>query len=148
MVKRETKLLEYLLEDANWAGTKKSDQCTLILTEGDSAKSTTMSGLEIIGRDTYGVFPLKGKPINVKDENNLKKLLQNEEIANIKKIIGLETGKVYKELSELRYGKILILTDQDEDGSHIKGLIFTLFETLWPIYIKCRFLNSMLTPYC
>lgn len=135
------------LEDANWAGTKKSNQCTLILTEGDSAKSTAMSGLEIIGRDKYGVFPLKGKPINVKDENNLKKLLQNEEIANIKKIIGLETGKEYKEIDELRYGKILILTDQDEDGSHIKGLIFTLFETLWPsLYKMSGFLNSMLTP--
>ena len=135
------------LEDANFAGTKKSAMCTLILTEGDSAKSTAMAGLEIIGRDKYGVFPLKGKPINVKDEKNAKKLLENKELANIKKIMGLETNKVYKDTGELRYGAIMILTDQDEDGSHIKGLIFTLFEKLWPCLFKMKgFLNSMLTP--
>ena len=135
------------LEDANWAGTKKSSQCTLILTEGDSAKSTAMAGIEIIGRDKYGVFPLKGKLINVKDKNNAKKLLQNTELANIKKILGLENNKTYKNIDEIRYGKILILTDQDEDGSHIKGLVFTLFEKLWPSLFKMKgFINSMLTP--
>lgn len=135
------------LEDANWAGTKKSSKCTLILTEGDSAKSTAMAGLQIIGRDQYGVFPLKGKPLNVKDEANMKKVATNEEIGNIKKIMGLETGKKYADTESLRYGKILILTDQDEDGSHIKGLIFTLFETMWPSLYKIDgFLNSMLTP--
>ena len=56
------------LEDANFAGHKtKSKDCTLILTEGDSAKATAMAGLAIVGRDRYGVFPLKGKPPNVKD---------------------------------------------------------------------------------
>jgi DNA topoisomerase-2 len=55
------------LEDANFAGTKKSKQCTLILTEGDSAKSLAMAGLEVVGRDYYGVFPLKGKFLNVRD---------------------------------------------------------------------------------
>ena len=48
------------LDDANFAGTKFSDKCTLILTEGDSAKATIISGLTIVGRDYYGVFPLKG----------------------------------------------------------------------------------------
>ena len=135
------------LEDANWAGGKNSHLCTLILTEGDSAKSTAIAGLEIIGRDKYGVFPLKGKILNVKDIKNMKKILENSEIANIKKIIGLQSDKVYKDLSTLRYGKILILTDQDEDGSHIKGLVFNLFETLWPSLFKYEgFLNSMLTP--
>ena len=106
-----------------------------------------MAGLQIIGRDQYGVFPLKGKPLNVKDEANMKKVATNEEIGNIKKIMGLETGKKYADTESLRYGKILILTDQDEDGSHIKGLIFTLFETMWPSLYKIDgFLNSMLTP--
>lgn len=54
------------LEDANEAGTRNSEQCTLIVTEGDSAKSLAMAGLEIIGRDFYGVFPLKGKLLNVR----------------------------------------------------------------------------------
>jgi DNA topoisomerase-2 len=51
------------LDDANFAGTNKSSDCTLILTEGDSAKALAISGLGVIGRDYYGVFPLKGEPL-------------------------------------------------------------------------------------
>jgi len=57
------------LEDANLAGTKNSDQCTLILTEGDSAKALAMAGIEVVGRDCYGVFPLRGKLLNVREAN-------------------------------------------------------------------------------
>ena len=57
------------LDDANFAGSAKSKDCTLILTEGDSAKSLAMSGVSVVGRDYYGVFPLKGKPLNVRDAN-------------------------------------------------------------------------------
>ncbi len=57
------------LEDANEAGSRNADRCTLILTEGDSAKNVAMSGLEILGRDYYGVFPLKGKLLNVRDSS-------------------------------------------------------------------------------
>lgn len=135
------------LDDANWAGGNKSNQCTLILTEGDSAKSMAIAGLSIVGRDKYGVFPLKGKILNVRDVKNMKKLLENDEINNIKKILGLKTGKEYKDTSELRYGHIKILCDQDEDGSHIKGLLFNLFQTLWPsLFSQPRFMLSMLTP--
>jgi DNA topoisomerase-2 len=135
------------LEDANWAGTKNGKYCTLILTEGDSAKSTAMAGLDIIGRDKYGVFPLKGKVINVRDPSNNKKIPDNAEIVNVKKIMGLKTDHKYMDVETLRYGKIMILTDQDEDGSHIKGLVFNLFETMWPELFKIEgFLNSMLTP--
>ena len=55
------------LEDANDAGTKNSSLCTLILTEGDSAKSMAVSGLGVVGRDKYGVFPLRGKMLNVRE---------------------------------------------------------------------------------
>ena len=135
------------LEDANWAGSKNSDKCTLILTEGDSAKTTAMSGLEIVGRDTYGVFPLKGKLLNVRDIKNIKKFTENTEINNIKKIMGLQTDVEYTDTSQLRYGRIMILADQDEDGSHIKGLVFNLFDTLWPTLFKNKgFITSMLTP--
>lgn len=58
------------LEDANDAGTKNSSQCTLILTEGDSAKSLAVSGLGVVGRDKYGVFPLRGKMLNVREGNH------------------------------------------------------------------------------
>lgn len=55
------------LDDANDAGGKRSKQCTLILTEGDSAKTLAISGLSVVGRDLYGVFPLRGKLLNVRD---------------------------------------------------------------------------------
>lgn len=134
------------LEDANWAGTAKSHECTLILTEGDSAKTMAMSGIDEIGRDRYGVFPLKGKLLNVKD-CAVKKIVDNEEITNLKKIIGLESDKSYTGLNELRYGKIMVLCDSDVDGSHIKGLLFNMFQTLWPsLFSQTGFLTTMLTP--
>jgi DNA topoisomerase II len=137
------------LDDANWAGTAKSHLCTLILTEGDSAKALAISGLSVIGRDKYGVFPLKGKVLNVKgeDKNLLKKIGENTEIVNLKKIIGLQSGKKYESVNDLRYGSVMLLTDQDEDGSHIKGLLFNLFQTLWPELFRLEGFNkSMLTP--
>jgi len=100
------------LKDAHWAGTRKSKYCRLILTEGDSAKTFAIAGTEIIGRDKYGVFPLKGKMLNVRDASP-KQLINNEEIKNIKHIIGLKQNKKYDDISELRYGGIIILTDQD-----------------------------------
>ena len=144
--KKTTRVLIPKLDDANKAGTKNSSECTLILTEGDSAKSMAIAGLSVIGRDKYGVFPLRGKMMNVKDAN-IKKISENEEITNIKKIIGLEQGKEYKDVSSLRYGKIMIMTDQDHDGSHIKGLLFNIFQSIWPsLYKKDGFITSMLTP--
>jgi DNA topoisomerase-2 len=134
------------LDDANWAGTAKSKECTLILTEGDSAKTMVIAGLSQVGRDKYGVFPLKGKLMNVKD-TNVKKIMDNEEITNLKKIIGLETNKKYVSVDDLRYGKIMLCTDQDNDGTHIRGLLFNLFHTLWPSLFQMEnFLISMLTP--
>lgn len=134
------------LEDANWAGTSRSNECTLILTEGDSAMTMAMSGIDEVGRDKYGVFPLKGKLLNVKDVNT-KRIIENEEINNLKKIIGLETGKEYKDVNELRYGSVMVLCDADVDGSHIKGLLFNMFQTLWPSLFRMGgFLTTMLTP--
>jgi len=133
------------LDDANFAGTKQSNKCTLILTEGDSAKATAISGLSVVGRDFYGVFPLKGKVLNVRDVTE-KKMYDNEEINNIKKILGLETGKEYENLNELRYGKIMIMTDQDYDGFHIKGLLINLFHNKWYSLYKNNFITCMVTP--
>jgi DNA gyrase/topoisomerase IV subunit B len=100
------------LEDANFAGTPKSKDCLLLLCEGDSSASIALSGLAEIGRDKFGVFPLKGKVMNVKDVTS-QKIADNEEIANIKKILGLETGKKYSSIDDLRYGGIMLMTDQD-----------------------------------
>ena len=133
------------LDDANWAGTRKSEDCILILTEGDSAKSMAVSGLSVVGRDKYGVFPLKGKVMNVKEASK-SQIMNNSEITNLKKIVGLETGKEYKNTKSLRYGKIMIMTDQDHDGSHIKGLVMNVFHTMWPSLLEMGFLTSMITP--
>lgn len=133
------------LEDATYAGTRDSERCTLILTEGDSAATTAISGLKVVGRDYYGVFPLKGKMINAKNASD-SSLIENSEIQDIKKIIGLESGKKYTELSSLRYGKVMIMTDQDHDGSHIKGLVMNMFHSQWPELLKLGFIVSMLTP--
>ena len=137
------------LEDAIWAGGPKSKECTLILTEGDSAASMALAGISEVGRDRFGVFPLKGKVMNVKDATN-KKIGDNDEITNLKKILGLESGREYgdNDIGWLRYGRIMLMTDSDVDGAHIKGLIFNLFHSMWPSLIKggAKFMTSMLTP--
>ena len=144
--KKTSRLIIPKLDDANLAGTKDSDSCTLILTEGDSAKTMAIAGLSVIGRDKYGVFPLRGKVMNVKDAA-VSKISDNAEITAIKKIMGLEQNKNYTDTKNLRYGKIMILTDQDHDGSHIKGLLFNVFQSMWPSLYKIDgFLTSMLTP--
>ncbi len=146
--KRSTVLGIDNLDDANWAGTAKSHECTLILTEGLSAKTMAIAGLSEVGRDRWGVFPLRGKLMNVKDAN-LKKIYENEEITNIKKILGLESGKEYADIKDLRYGRVMTMTDSDYDGFHIKGLLFNLFNSLWPSLVaqsERTFMCSMLTP--
>jgi DNA topoisomerase-2 len=134
------------LEDANWAGTKKSSQTYLILTEGDSAKALAMAGLAVVGQDRFGVFPLKGKLLNVREASH-QQIMKNEEIANIKKIIGLQQGKIYKDTSELRYSGIIIMTDADTDGHHIKGLLINFIHYFWPSLVqKGDFIFSLHTP--
>jgi len=133
------------LTDALWAGTARSTECTLILTEGDSAATSAVSGLKVVGREAWGVFPLKGKLLNVRDIS-AEKFAKNEELAAIKKILGLEQNKVYRDLKSLRYGRLMIMADQDLDGSHIKGLLMNLFHTEWPSLVKTGFLCSIMTP--
>lgn len=101
------------LDDANFAGSAKSPDCTLILTEGDSAKSLAMSGVSVVGRDYYGVFPLKGKPLNVR-EAAISTVTKNDEIKNIIDIMGLKFNTTYDEsnIKSLRYGHLMIMADQ------------------------------------
>ncbi|OAF68460.1 hypothetical protein A3Q56_03822 [Intoshia linei] len=136
------------LEDANNAGTKNSINCTLILTEGDSAKTLAVSGLSVVGRNLYGVFPLRGKVLNVREASH-KQIMENAEINNIIKIMGLKYKDKYVDrdsLKSLRYGKILIMTDQDQDGSHIKGLLINFIHYNWPNLLQHKFLDEFITP--
>lgn len=89
------------LEDANDAGTRNSVDCTLILTEGDSAKSLAVSGLAVVGRDKYGVFPLKGKMLNVREASH-KQILENAEINNVIKIMGLQVSACKRQKKHMR----------------------------------------------
>ena len=137
------------LIDANFAGTEKSAQCTIIFCEGDSAKAGIVSGLSKEDRNTIGVYPVKGKFMNVRGEA-VKRIAENTEIAEIKRILGLENGRDYTAedvAKRLRYGKVLFMTDQDLDGSHIKGLGINLFQSEWPTLTHIPgFIGFMNTP--
>ena len=84
------------LVDANFAGSAKSKDCILILCEGDSAKSGIISGLSREDRNIIGVYPMKGKMLNIRGES-VSKIGENKEINEIKQILGLEHGKVYNQ---------------------------------------------------
>ena len=138
------------LIDANWAGTDKSSQTMIIFCEGDSAKAGIVSGLSSEDRNLVGVYPMKGKIMNVRGEAK-KKVAENKEIADIKKILGLELDREYNTIADvnkyLRYSKVIFMCDADLDGNHIKGLGINLFQTEWPSLTKIPgFIGFMNTP--
>lgn len=122
------------LDDANKAGTKDWDKCHLFICEGDSAKNFVLSGFKVINRDYYGVYPLKGKPINVRQ--NKVKSLQNKEFLDLVKIIGLTSDNITK--GKLRYGNVIFIADQDTDGFHIIALLLNMFQYFWKEIIQCN----------
>uniref|UniRef100_A0A0N4ZF54 DNA topoisomerase 2 n=1 Tax=Parastrongyloides trichosuri TaxID=131310 RepID=A0A0N4ZF54_PARTI len=136
------------LEDAVYAGTSSSKECSLFLTEGDSAKALAVAGLSVIGREYNGVFPLKGKIINVRDLT-FEEAMKNIEFQNIVKIINLKKNFNYSlpsNMDTLRYGKVILFADQDLDGIHIKGLVINLFHKFWPQLIEMGFVKGFRTP--
>ena len=134
------------LTDANKAGTRDGYQCTLILTEGDSAKGLAMAGRSVVGPDLFGVFPLRGKLLNVRDAS-VDQVSKNAEIQNIKNILGLKHKTDYQDCKSLRYGHIMIMTDQDHDGSHIKGLLINFLQVSFPSLLRIpQFLIEFITP--
>ncbi len=168
--KKTAKVSVEKLQDAEFAGTARSDRASLILTEGDSARSFAIAGLPQLGFDKYGVFPLRGKLLNTRDAS-AKQLAENVEITNLKKILGLKEGCKHEEGEGLRYGSIIILTDSDAgaaarsshengaerlthpmrrdafaDGSHIRGLILNFLHFKWPELAKSGFVRVLQTP--
>lgn len=133
---------------AKKAGTAQSQKCRLIITEGDSAKTFGMYGIEVIGSDYFGIYPIRGKMLNTRDVG-ISKVLNNKEISDIKTILGIKHNKVYNKdnISELNYGGILILTDQDLDGFHIKGLVMNFVHTFWRELLQIEgFFQTIQTP--
>jgi DNA topoisomerase II len=133
------------LVDAHKAGTVNGYKATLCVAEGDSALTSVLAGFSEIDRNYWGVFPVKGRPLNVRDVP-ASKIADNDEISNIMKIIGLVPGKKYKDVKELRYGKILFFTDSDPHGISIKGLLINMFHKLWPELLELGFCYEFITP--
>ena len=134
------------LVEANLAGTRRGHECTLILTEGDSAKGLAVSGRAILDPDRIGVFPLRGKLLNVRDAST-DQIAKNQEIQNIKQFLGLKHKQVYTDTKSLRYGHLMIMADQDHDGSHIKGLLINFLQVQFPSLLKLpEFFQEFITP--
>lgn len=134
------------LTDANWAGTRRAKECILIVCEGESAATGVISGLRSEDRDRYGVYPLRGKLFNPQGKG-ADKIAANKVISDLKKVLGLESGRKYTCTSCLRYGKIVFMTDQDLDGHHIKALGLNVFYSLWPTLLAAeQFIGFIPTP--
>ncbi|PTB45651.1 hypothetical protein M441DRAFT_131000 [Trichoderma asperellum CBS 433.97] len=134
------------LVEANLAGTKRGHECTLILTEGDSAKGLAVSGRAILDPDRIGVFPLRGKLLNVRDAS-IDQITKNQEIQNIKQFLGLKHKQTYTDTKSLRYGHLMIMADQDHDGSHIKGLLINFLQVQFPSLLQIPdFFREFITP--
>ncbi|GAB7337928.1 hypothetical protein MBLNU457_4312t1 [Dothideomycetes sp. NU457] len=143
---RRARMNNSKLTDANKAGTKDGYKCTLILTEGDSASLLALAGRAVVNPDLFGVFPLRGKLLNVRDAS-IDQITKNQEIQNIKKFMGLQHKKDYTDTHSLRYGHLMIMTDQDHDGSHIKGLLINFLQCQFPSLLKLPgFLLEFITP--
>lgn len=133
---------------ANKAGGKHSKDCILYAVEGDTAEdyARNIRSFTPNGTDLIGTFPLRGKILNSR-KHTLREISECEEINNLKKVLGLVHGKDYsKDLSSLRYGKIRILTDADDDGYHIACLLINLFDHLFPGITKNGFIELFETP--
>ena len=146
---KKTSVVVDKYEGASAAGGKESHKCTLVLTEGDSAKGLIMPGLSVVGRKYYGVFPLKGKVVNPRDAK-IDKIEKNNEFKNIKKILGLKQKETYdteESRKTLRYGHVMIAADQDTDGFHIKALVANIFSKYWEnLFHSDNFLSQFRTP--
>jgi DNA topoisomerase-2 len=155
--------------DAKYAGHKtKSSKCALIICEGDSAKGTVHTGIthksNKLSYDYYGSFSIQGVPMNARkevviliDKKTKKKtimrkpkLVNNERLSSMVKVLGLDFGKSYEsdvEFITLRYSKIIAAVDQDDDGKgNIFGLLINFFLLFWPALVKRNFITRFNTP--
>lgn len=138
------------LEDANFAGGINAYKASLIICEGDSAMEYEREWIsqDPQGRNIWGILPVRGKLINT-IKASIEELAENEEIQSLKKALGLQEKTDYtieENRKTLRYGKVVISTDGDSDGSHIRGLILLYFYSRFSSLIKIGFVHAKFSP--
>jgi len=121
---------------------KDRSKCILFLGEGDSALNEMMN---VRDPDTHGCLPLRGVLLNVNGAT-AKKVIENQALLDIMTAVGLKIGQKTKSVN-LRYGKVFIATDEDEDGKHITALLVNFFYRFWPELFQEDFLFKFSTPF-
>lgn len=121
----------------------KRHLCECYFTEGDSARNSIQSAR---GKNQLiGSFSLRGKPMNVYD-CEIKDVIANREFANILTITGLQLGEKVFSVTQLRFGKLVVLSDQDLDGFHVSSLVLSFFAKYWPELFELGVIYRMNTP--
>ncbi len=117
------------------------DKCMLMVCEGDSAKNSILSA-----RTSFiGCYPLRGKMMNAMAATQLE-LTKNKEIFELMAVMGLKVGQKVTSPKDTRFGKLVIVTDADQDGAHIAGLFIALIKTLWPEMLEMGMVYRFQTP--